>query len=339
MRPAPRPLAHARVTTRVACAAVAATSLVATWIAAPSASAAPKTTTTFSLSTVPIAVQDYTMSLFVNETEGAATLSLTVIFSRTAGTKRHPVQTHSYSFTLPASEFGVNDKLTDVSVDTGSSMAKQGAITMTLKHLGDKQTSTTPCVTTVSRTGTLSGLFKLVADTTYFHTVKKQELPASLTESTAKNGCGGGSSSQCSAGTTLVASNTRRGMFLNASRTPSENGPPTVSEVVSYVQGGTGTMPATVSHSIQVSGATKKALVPSTDLTTASLNGSPGKPFLTGGVAYTGHPPTAGACSKDLNTSTSTGTVSGKLVAHFDSVGNQGFTGGKKVLATLTQVA
>ena len=322
----------------VGMAPAAAVLLVVVPLAVPSVQAvasAAKTTTTFSISTSPVSVHGYGMSLFVTETDGAKTASLTVTFSITGTTARHPTQTHSYSFSLPAGALDVAAGLAGASVDTGTGMAKQGAIAMALKKLGDIQVARDACGTTKTRTGTLKGAFKLVADTAFFHTVKESALPATLTKRVATPGCGQ-TSSPCTPGTTLSASNSKRHMFLNATRTPVPTGGATVSEFLSYVQSPTATAPATISHLIKVSGAPKKALSPSADLTSAALNGSVGKPYLTGGVAFSGTP-TSGACSKTLNRTISTGTVTGKLVAHFDSVGDRGFTAGKKVPATLIQ--
>lgn len=293
-----------------------------------------KATTTFSIATSPVSVHGYGMSLFVTATEGAKTASLTITFSVTAPKQRHPTQSHSYSFTLPAGALDVSVGLARASIDTGTGMAKQGAITMAMKKLGPIQTSTDDCGTTKTRTGTLAGSFKLVADTTFFHTVKQSSLPATLTKHVSAP-CSQ-PATPCTPGTTLTSSNAERNMFLSANRTSSNGGGPAVSEVLSYVQNATASAPATISHLIQVSGAPKAALSPSADLTSATLNGSVAKPYLTGSVAFTGST-TSAACSKTLNRIISTGTVTGKLVAHFDSVGDRGFTAGKKVPATLIQ--
>ena len=302
-----------------------------------SAAAAPKPTTTFSIATSPVSVHGYGMSLFVTETEGATTASLTITFSVTAPTGRHPTQSHSYSFTLPASALTVASHMAGGSIKTGTGMAKQGAITMSLKKLSDIQLSSDDCGTTKTRTGTLAGSFKLVADATFFHTVKETSLPATLTKRVATPGCSQ-PNPPCTPGTTLSSSNAKRNMFLSASRTPLKTGGATVSEFLSYVQSPTPNAPATISHLIKVSGAPKTALDPSADLTTASLNGSVGKPYLTGAVAFSGNT-TSGACGKKLTRTISTGTVTGKLVAHFDSVGDRGFTAGKKVPATVIRTA
>jgi hypothetical protein len=315
---------------------------LATATGATSATGAPATVTTFSLATSPVTVQGYGMSLFVTETQGNTTASLIVTFSITGATGRHPTQTHSYSFSLPAGAFDASGKLTKASVETGTGMGKQGAIAMTLKKLGAIQKTTDDCGTTKSRTGTLEGAFKLVADTTFFHTVKESALPATLTARASTPGCGQ-TNPPCTVGTTLTSANSKRNMFLNASRTPvsgtqTAGGPTiTVSELLTYVQNPTATLPATISHSISVSGATKKALIPASDLSSATLDGSPAKPYLTGGLTFTGTALPPGACSKTLHRTISTGNVKGKLVARFDSVGDRGFTAGKKVPATLIQ--
>jgi hypothetical protein len=312
------------------------------FVAVPRSGAKPEPTTTFSISTTPVPVHGYGMSLFVTETDGAKTAALTITFSVAATTGRHPTQSHSYSFTLPAEALTVSPHLAGATLDTGSDMAKQGGIDMKLKKLGDIQITTGDCVTTKTRTGALKGAFKLVADTTFFHTVKESSLPATLTKRVSTPGCDQ-PNPPCTPGTTLTATNSKRNMFLNASRVPAGSGAtsapaaagaPTVSELLSYVQYPTSTAPATISHLIQVSGAPKKALSPSADLTSATLNGSVGKPYLTGSVAFSGTA-TSGACSKTVDRTISTGTVTGKLVAHFDSVGDRGFTAGKKVSATL----
>jgi len=299
------------------------------------AAAGATLTTTFSIATSPVSVHGYSMSLFVTETEGAKTASLTITFSVTAPQGRHPSQSHSYSFTLPATTLTVAPHMAGGSIKTGTGMAKQGAISMSLKKLTDIQLTSDDCGTTKTRTGSLQGSFRLVADTSFFHTVKQSSLPATLTKRVATPGCSQ-PNPPCTPGTTLSSSNAKRNMFLSASRTPSKTGPPTVSEFLSYVQNPTASAPATISHLIQVSGAPKTALSPSADLTTATLNGSVGKPYLTGSVAFSGNT-TSGACSKTLNRVISTGTVTGKLVAHFDSVGDRGFTAGKKVPATVIQ--
>jgi hypothetical protein len=307
--------------------------LAVPFVQGPAAGAKP--TTTFSIATSPVPVHGYGMSLFVTETEGAKTASLTITFSVTAPKERHPTQTHSYSFTLPAATLTETAHLAGASIKTGDGMAKQGAITMTLKKLSDIQVSRDDCGTTKTRTGTLAGSFRLVADTTFFHTVKQSSLPATLTKhvSTPCNQ----SNPPCTPGTTLTSSNGKRNMFLSATRAPSSSGIPRVSEFLSYVQNPTASAPASISHLIQVSGAPKTALSPSADLTSASLNGSVGKPYLTGAVAFAAGTKSSGACSKTLDRTISSGTVTGKLVAHFDSVGDRGFTAGKKIPATLIQ--
>jgi len=304
----------------------------------PQSAAAAPTITTYSVATSPVPAKGYGMSLFLTETDGASTASLTITFSRTAATGRHPTQSHSYSFSLPAGVLDVAPKLAKASIHTGTGMGDEGAISMELKKLGEIQVTRSGCGTTKTRAGTLGGAFKLIADSTFFGTVKESSLPATLTKSVGTPGCGG-SNPTCTAGTTLTSTSSKRHMFLNVSRTPNPSGGATVAETVSYVQSPTKSRPVNVSHSISVSGAPKKALDFSSDLTSASLNGSVGKPFLTGTLAFAGNPSPPGACSKALDSTISTGTVKGKLIAHFDSVGDRGFTGGKKVVATLVHTA
>lgn len=130
----------------------------------------------------PIKVRGYNVSLIGSD--NGAKDSLTVMFARNASKSS---QMHTYTF-----DKGI--KVTKTSIR--GSLGRFGKVQLTLKNpqvlKNSKRALPKGCVGKVSKTrrGTLSGQFKLVADKTFFRTVKAKRMSgASLT--TGKLDCSG----------------------------------------------------------------------------------------------------------------------------------------------------
>jgi len=230
----------------------------------------------------PLKVRDYEMSVIGTD---AAKDSVTVLFSRTSGASS---QQHMYSF-----DSGVTVTATSIK----GSLGRFGAIDLKLTGArAAKGTLPAGCSGNPGTTkrGTLTGSFKLVADSTYFRTVTARSLAG--TTST-------GGSIRCDSATATVPggnNGTFSGPMLSLTKSDADGmftfsaTPKTQSAM--RMDDAAATAPARIMHMISAPGAGLKG---------QSVSGI--APFIGGSGAYSGGV---------------SGTLSGDLTAKFDSIGS-----------------
>jgi hypothetical protein len=256
----------------------------------------------------PVAVHGYQLTLIASS---GASASLTVNLVRKAG---GATQTHVYSFKLSPSALKVAPRLASASLVTGTQLGGFGAVTMRLARAG-KLTRGTSCGATFSgRSGTLAGSLRLVLDTTFFRTVVERSLPARLSSGTSKLTCAPPPPTRNQPGLTLTAlpsSTGAGGPIFTAAKTAA--GAVTEAFFVSEQRA-----PASITHSI-VAKAAASAFTAAADLSSAHLDGGAGAPFLGGALDFAAQAPaqSAAGCTQAV------GQLSGSLVGHFDSIGDQ----------------
>ncbi len=269
---------HARLLTGAALAAV---------LAIPAAAQADTT-----LMAGPLKVRDYRMTIVGND---GARDSLTVMFHRAAG---RASQMHTYAFTQ-----GV--KVTPTSI--AGSLGRYGAVRLKLAGArAGKAAVPAGCTGSPGTTkrGTMTGSFKLVADTTYFRTVTARKLAGSASsggELTCSANEGG-----AAAGGPMLMLNRQDGGAMTMLMARKDG------QTVMRTEDPAATAPAAIAHMITAEGA---ALQHAGDFSSATVTGL--SPFLTGSGAFAGQSYGTGAF----------GTLSGDLTARFDSVGPVTFAG------------
>jgi hypothetical protein len=270
-------------------------------LAAPAAASAAGSTVVAG----PIKVKDDTMTLTASD---GATDSLGVMFNRTAG---KATQMHSYSFAQ-----GVSVKTTAKSATIKGSLGRFGKVDLKLRA-GAAKKGVVPKGCTGSpgkvRGGTMRGSFKLVADSTYFKTVSAKSLKAQIIKSGALkcDGSGGGDSK---APTMLTVNLDQPEGTLMFTAMKAADG--TITQQAMRMDEASATAPASIMHMINAKGGAA-AFAPAADLSSAT--GSAVSPFFTGGYSF----------ASDMAMGTSAmGTLSGDLVAAFDSIGAQPIAAG-----------
>jgi hypothetical protein len=258
----------------------------------------------------PLKVKDYTMT--VTATDGASD-SLSVMLSRSAG---KATQLHSYSFSD-----GVRVKASAKSASIKARLGRYGGIDLKLRGAGAARNGVVPngCTGSAgkSRSGTLRGSFKLVADGSYFKTVSARSLKGQLLKGGAlkcDGSGGGGGGGTAPKATTLSATLQGADGMLMFSATRSAGG--TVTQQAMRMDDAAATAPASIMHMISAPGPAS-AFAPSGDLSAATGNAV--APFFTGAFAF----------ASDMAMGTSAmGRLSGDLVAAFDSIGVQPIAAG-----------
>lgn len=267
-------------------AAVAASGL----LVAPTAALADST-----LVAGPLKVKGYAVSL--TATDGAAD-SLSVVASKTSGPS---TQMHMWSFK------GVNVSIKGAKATLKGSLGRYGAINAKLTA-GRSAKGVVPAGCTGSagtaRSGMLTGKTKLVLDTGFFKTVAPKSLKAQILKA-GKLDCTGGSGSTTGLMLTSSLEQQEGQLMVSVSKSGGK-----VNQSVMRMDAGSATAPATVMHMITAK-AGESGLTASPDLSSASAKGAGG--FLTGALQFTGEPMGTMAA----------GSVSGDLVARFDSIGTQ----------------
>ncbi|HEU4656533.1 MAG TPA: hypothetical protein VFR97_03370 [Capillimicrobium sp.] len=271
-------------------------------LALPSAAAADTTITGG-----PLNVKGYAMTVIGND--AGAKDSLTVFFNKTVG---KDMQQHMYSF-----DSGVTVGPTSIKADLG----KYGKLDLKLTG-AKKGSSAVPkgCTGKAGKTltGTLAGSLKFVADTTYFKTIKAKSLKgqsfkAGKIDCSGDNGQGGHTPGQAG-GVTLTLTGDLNGDMLSFTAAKGF-------QTAMVMEEASKTAPASIMHFITAEAAASDLDV-SDDLSSATVKGQ--EPFLTGTGNFEG---------EGFGTS-ATGTLSGDLVARFDSIGNVSLTG-DDLMATL----
>jgi hypothetical protein len=268
-------------------------------LAVPSAASAAGSTVVAG----PLKVKDYTMTL-------TATDSLGVMFSRTAGKAS---QLHSYSFSR-----GVTVKTTAKSASIKGSLGRYGKISLKLGGLGAAKRGIVPkgCTGTTgkARAGTFRGTFKLVADSTYFKTVSARSLKGQLLRG-GKLKCDGASGGPEAKAPTMLSATLQQpaGMLMFTALKAADGA---VTQQAMRMDTAAVTAPASIMHLISAPGGAA-AFAPAADLSSAT--GSAVSPFFTGAFSF---------ASDMAMGSSAMGTLSGDLVAAFDSIGAQPIAAG-----------
>ncbi|HEY8583474.1 MAG TPA: hypothetical protein VIL49_11025 [Capillimicrobium sp.] len=238
----------------------------------------------------PIKVRDYQMTLVGTD---AAKDSLSVMFSKTVGGS---MQMHMYSF---------DDGVTVTPSSIKGSLGRYGAVSLQLtgakkgRGVVPKGCTGNPGTT---KTGTLTGSFKLVADKTYFKTVTAKQLKGSAS-SGGKISCSGGQGSQGGQG---GAGGPSLSLFASEGQAMTTFAATDKAQSVTRMDDASATAPASIMHMISAEG---HGLEAAKDLATAKVPAV--GPFMGGSGSYEGEAFSGG----------STGTLGGSLVAKFDSIG------------------
>jgi hypothetical protein len=248
----------------------------------------------------PLKVKDYEMT--VMGTHGSPSLS--VLFNRTSGKAS---QLHSYSFAAGAT-VKVKGKKASIKADLGA----YGAVNLKVKKLGAARKGVAPkgCTGTAgkSRTGTLKGSFRLVADSSYFSTVSAKKLKAQVLKSGSLRCDSTGGGDPAKRPTTLTATLDGPAGMLMFSASKDADG--SVAQTAMRMDDEAATAPATITHLISAPGGAA-AFSPAGDLTAATGTGV--SPFFSGAFSFAG----------EAMGTMSMGTLSGDLAARFDSIGTQ----------------
>ena len=271
------------------------------WIAAPLLVALVVPTSAQAAGTMvagPVKVRGYDMSVLGSD-QGSKD-SVSVLFARRSGKSS---QTHMYTF-----DKGV--KVTKTSIS--GSLGRFGSINLKLRDARALKRAKLPkgCTGVVGKTksGSLRGKFRFVADTTYFRTVNAKKLPAvastsgKLDCSGSGDGAGGDGGGGGAGGEPMLTHTKTDGgaMFsLTATRK---------SITAMQVEDANHTAPARVMHMISASG---PSLAVGPGGATATVQRV--SPFVAGQGAFT---------ADFAASATATGTLAGDLVARFDSIGS-----------------
>jgi hypothetical protein len=253
----------------------------------------------------PYKVKDYDMT--VVGTHGSPSLS--VMFTRTAG---DALQSHMYSFSA-----GATVKVKGAKASIKADLGAYGAISLNTKKLGKANNGVVPKGCTgmagKSRRGTLSGSFKLAADTTYFQTVSAKKLKAQVLKG-GKLECGGTPGGTPTKRPAMLTANldTPAGMLMF---TATRDAGGAVTQQAMRMDDEAATAPASIMHIISAPGGAA-AFSPAADLTAAT--GSAITPFFSGAFTFSG---------ENLGTM-GMGTLAGDLAAKFDSIGTQEIAAG-----------
>jgi hypothetical protein len=253
----------------------------------------------------PLKVKDYEMTLMGT----AGSPSLTVMFNRPAG---RASQLHSYAFAS-----GAKVKVKGAKASIRADLGAYGAVDLKIRKLGAARKGIVPegCTGTAgkSRTGTLKGSFRLVADSTYFTTVSARKLKAQVLKS-GKLECGssGGGDPTARPATLSATLDGPAGMLMFTAIKDADG---SVTQQAMRMDAESATAPASIMHLISAPGGAA-AFSPSGDLTSAT--GTAVGPFFAGAFSFAG----------ESMGSMSMGTLSGDLAARFDSIGTQAIAAG-----------
>ena len=124
-------------------------------------------------------VAGWKLGLFVSHSNDGM-WALSVRLARTSG---NVTERHFYAFRLAASCVTVGPDLSTATIDTGTQLGQFGAIKLTFGNVGALGAGTAVPGCTGNwqkRTGTLTGSIRFVANSTYFKTILRTSVPATL---------------------------------------------------------------------------------------------------------------------------------------------------------------
>ena len=245
---------------------------------------------------------------------GDGSSTLTVTYSHRTG---KAIEVHSYTFLLRPNSLTVAPDLSSLTLDTGTQLGRFGAIKMTFANPGSlAPVAVGPTCSGgkwQARTGMLEGALRFAADRTYFRTLVESSLPAKLSGNTS------GEPQMCGHPPPTCIHDT----FLSSGAAAAEFYASVMDAKLSLVADFAQTIaPAQVVHALSATGLAVSGLTVAPDLSSGTLAPADARPAFTGSLDFTGSQPTRSfpnpVCG--ANTSSSWGTVSGDLVAHFTAI-------------------
>lgn len=251
----------------------------------------------------PVKVKSYSMTISGVDSPSGDSLSITFLRNSGKSTQMHP-----YNFAE-----GVKVTSTQISGSLGKYGKLKLKLGKTKKVKGKLPKGCKGTLGTV-RTGTVTGSFDFAPDTTYFKKIKRKKFSASSFTGKAKLDCSGsgtggdgsgGGDGPATGGPRLTLSKLGTGgAMLSFTATPQM-------QQVMQTEDRDASAPASVMHMISSSGAGL------TNITAATAT-TPGlAPFLTGQGSFAG----------EAMGTMAIGTLSGSLVAKFDSIGDVALMG------------
>jgi hypothetical protein len=260
----------------------------------------------------------YEWSVTAYKGNPSARTFLTIHFRQTAasGTQQRD---SSFSWTLPRRALRMDADLRPASLVTRRAMGSNGRISMELTRPGRYFRARAPegCRGSISyRVGTFSGRFAVHLRDRYFQKIRLRRAEVFLyREHDLRCEPSPEPPPFCPDHLSLAASDEEAGVAIGAFRT--EEGKVDQRVVVAGTSGD-----ADARHSIHVTLALPEAFEASDDLTSASVDGDPAGPWLSGDLSYIAPPPPAEGDDEDCGPyRSSSGIVTGDFTAHFDPIG------------------
>ena len=228
-------------------------------------------------------------------------------------------ETHSFLFKLSGDSVVVAPDLSTLTINTGTQMGQFGAVSLTLSNVTALAQGARPAYCTTgtwqTRSGTLTGTLRFVADGTYFKSLAETSLAADLSANTsgAPATCGN-LPPTCVHESLIYGGDPNTGSGLYEAYT--EGGKTTVLAILSQA-----IAPAQVTHYLITTGLPGSDLTVAADLSTATLATDGAAPSFTGslsfartGAATTFSNATCGGTTASFVPGTTTGSG---IVAHF----------------------
>lgn len=243
------------------------------------------------------------------------TWALSVRLARVNG---NVTERHFYAFQLAAGSVTVAPDLSTTTIDTGTQLGQFGAIKVTLGNPSGLSAGTgVPGCTGnwQKRTGTLTGSIRFVANSTYFKTILRTSMPATLNANIGPPPTCKAQPPACTHATLLIVGTfTGASNFFEAFNTAG---------VITFVDFFTQTVgPATETHVLSETNLPASDFSPAADLSAATVSTTGAKAF-TGSLSYTA----GGAATKFPNSacggtpaSYTQGTAAGGITAKFAAI-------------------
>lgn len=251
------------------------------------------------------------------ETPRAKT-ALTVAFfrQRAQGTQ---TQTSEFVWELPRGAMKVANDLRPAAIDTRKGLGNNGSIDMRLTRSGHylRVPAEEGCTGHVSiRVGRFGGRFRFNARDDYFKRISMRGVQAFVYREDDYS-CPGAPqpAPACPGDLSLNALDEENGVAIGAFKTPEGRVDQTVAVVRALDTG-------QARHTISVRLAVPEAFEASDELTTASLDGDAGAPWLSGDLSYVAPPGSEDEDEQCGPYRSSEGIATGDYTAHFDSIGD-----------------
>lgn len=260
----------------------------------------------------------YTWSAYAYKASPSARTLLTIGFGRTiAEDTQH--QTSIFTWILPKGALRMDRDLRPASLTTRRSLGSNGSIAMRLANRGrylrvqGGEGCTSGSISV--RTGRFAGRFRVHLRDEYFQRLAFRRTPVVMwREHDLKCRAGEPPPPPCPRHFSFNAVEEEGGVVVGAFRTPEGR----VDQIV-VVARKSGRADAL--HTISVTLAVPESFEASDDLTTASIDGDAGAPWLGGDLSYVAPPASEGEDERCGPYRESSGVATGDYTAYFDSVG------------------